>query len=368
MTSQLWRSFVFTALLSTLSLSLGQVGYAQSSTPPTLDSEEWAFLTLINNYRAHNGAGPLQVSVTMENSSHWMANDMATHSTTSHTDSLGRDPQTRMTSFGYPYYPWGENIAGGYADSASVFNAWVNSEDHRVNMVNPAFAVIGIGRSYSSSSRYGWYWTTDFGGVVDQTLTPSSGPAITSFTATPSAITAAQPVTLSWAVSGASAVSIDNGIGDVSGATSKAVSPSTTTTYTLTATNTGGTSVARVTATVNTALAGQIILPANTAIQPGQQVNFPVTLATPAAVGGVFITLASSNLSTVTVAPENIFIPPGSSAPSRSPIVNGMNVGSAIITATASGLAPATGVAQVGTGGGPISPITLPANTTVGLG
>src|SRR5713226_8435402 len=114
--------FVYSALFSSLFLSIGPVSYAQT---PTLDSEEWAFLTLINNYRAQHGAGPLQVSVTLENSSLWMSNDMATHSGVSHTDSLGRDPRTRMDAFGYPYYPWGENIAGGYADAASVFNAWV---------------------------------------------------------------------------------------------------------------------------------------------------------------------------------------------------------------------------------------------------
>ena len=47
-----------------------------SSSP--LDSEEWAFLTLINNFRAQNGAGALQVSAALSNSSHWMSSDMAT--------------------------------------------------------------------------------------------------------------------------------------------------------------------------------------------------------------------------------------------------------------------------------------------------
>src|SRR5215831_6588830 len=36
------------------------------------DSEEWAFLTLINNYRAQNGLSQLQVSVALENAAHWM--------------------------------------------------------------------------------------------------------------------------------------------------------------------------------------------------------------------------------------------------------------------------------------------------------
>lgn len=71
-----------------------------STGTPTLDSEESNFLTLINNYRAQNGAGPLQVSIALENSSLWMSNDMATNNYVSHTDSLGRSPATRLAAFG----------------------------------------------------------------------------------------------------------------------------------------------------------------------------------------------------------------------------------------------------------------------------
>ncbi|HVW85910.1 MAG TPA: CAP domain-containing protein, partial [Bryobacteraceae bacterium] len=139
-----------------------------------LDSEESAFLTLINNYRAQNGAGPLKVSPTLENSSTWMSNDMASKNYVSHTDSLGRDPGSRLAAFGYTYSPWGENIAAGYSDAQSVLSQWMNACDpdasgtctyaHRKNMLNPSFAAIGIGRAYGAGSSYGWYWTTDFGG------------------------------------------------------------------------------------------------------------------------------------------------------------------------------------------------------------
>src|ERR1700694_1637669 len=253
MTSKAWRYFLYSAVLFTLSRSIGPVSYAQ--TIPTLDNEEWAFLTLINNYRAQHGAGPLQVSVTLENSSHWMSNDMATHNGSSHTDSLGRDPDTRMVTFGYPYYPWGENIAGGFGTAQSVFNAWVNSPEHLVNMVNPAFVVMGIGRAYNSGSSFGWYWATDFGGVADQIINPPtvvpSGPSITSFSTTSSTIAAGQSATLSWSISGATSVTLDQGIGDVSSLTSKSVSPAQSTTYTLTAKNSGGTTVAQVTVSVS---------------------------------------------------------------------------------------------------------------------
>ena len=248
-------------------------------TPPgnsALDSEEWAFLTLINNFRAQNGSGPLQVSVALESSSKWMSNDLSSKNYFSHTDSLGRSAGARIQAFGYPYFPWGENIAAGYSDAQNAFNQWLNACDadangqctyaHRVNMLNGSFKVIGIARSYGPSSTYGWYWTTDFGGVVDQVITPggTSKPTIASFTANPAGITAGQSSSLTWNVSGATSITI-SGIGDVTGLSSKIVSPSATTSYTLTATNAGGTSTASVTVTVS-APAGDTQPPSTPAI------------------------------------------------------------------------------------------------------
>jgi len=235
------------------------VGYAQ-----TLDSEQLAFLTLVNNYRAQSGAGPLQVSVALENSSSWMSADMASKNYFSHTDSLGRDPFTRMKAFGYSYLPAGENLAAGYSDAQNTFNLWVNACDpnasgactyaHRQNMLNRSYVVIGIGRAYNSASAYRWYWTTDFGGYLDQTINvndPSPLPTVTSFTANPATVTAGQPTTLSWTTSGATTLTIDNGVGNVTNLTSIAVTPPQTTTYHLTATNSAGTASGAVTVTVN---------------------------------------------------------------------------------------------------------------------
>ena len=236
---------------------------------PTMTSDEITFLSLLNTYRSQNGAGPLQVSIALQNSSAWMANDMATNNYSSHTDSLGRSPATRLADFGYPYTPWGENIAGGYNDAQSVLTGWINACDpdstgactyaHRANMLNSSFVVIGIGEAYNASSTYGWYWDTDFGGVLDATLNPTnptSAPTISAFTATPSTITAGQSSTLAWTVTGTGVtVSINNGVGTVT-TSSKAVSPAQTTTYTLTAANTSGSTTATVTMTVNPKLTG----------------------------------------------------------------------------------------------------------------
>ena len=233
---------------------------APPPTNPALDSEEWAFLTAINAYRVQNGVGPLQADVELENAALWMSNDMITNNYFGHTDSLGRSSGARLAAFGYTYNPWGENLAAGYSDAQSVLNAFATACDpdasgnctyaHRANLLGAGFQAVGIARV--AGGGYGWYWTIDFGGYVEQAINPGAPatPTIASFTATPSSVTAGQSATLSWTVSGASSIAIDNGVGDVSTLTSRTVSPAQTTTYTLTATNTSGNSVARVTVTV----------------------------------------------------------------------------------------------------------------------
>ncbi len=77
-----------------------------------------------------------------------------------------------------------------------------------------------------------------------------ASPTISSFTANPASISAGQPVTLSWSVSNSEYNIVDPQAGPVRG-TSTVVSPSATTTYTLSATNQFGRTAATVTVTVH---------------------------------------------------------------------------------------------------------------------
>jgi len=77
--------------------------------------------------------------------------------------------------------------------------------------------------------------------------TTPSAPVIAAFTATPSVISAGQSSQLVWSVSGADSLTIN---GTVVSGDSASVSPTTTTTYTLAATNSAGSKLATVTVTV----------------------------------------------------------------------------------------------------------------------
>ena len=76
-------------------------------------------------------------------------------------------------------------------------------------------------------------------------------PEIASFTASPPIIAPGEDATLAWQVSGATTITISDGIGAVGAQGSQAVSPAATTTYTLTATNSTGTVTAEATVTVD---------------------------------------------------------------------------------------------------------------------
>ena len=77
-------------------------------------------------------------------------------------------------------------------------------------------------------------------------------PTIASFSASPVAVAAGGGmVTLSWSSANAVGLSIDNGVGDVTGLSSKTVNVTTPTTFTLTAANPAGTVTATTAVTVN---------------------------------------------------------------------------------------------------------------------
>jgi len=102
--------------------------------------------------------------------------------------------------------------------------------------------------------------------------TPGLGlkPKINKFEATPSVINQGEVTYLSWSVSNADSVSIDNGIGSVALTGEIPVSPNNTTFYTLTATNFAGEASART----------QIMVQGEPTTQPATPTGTPPTIVT----------------------------------------------------------------------------------------
>jgi peptidoglycan-associated lipoprotein len=81
---------------------------------------------------------------------------------------------------------------------------------------------------------------------------PAAAPVINYFNAEPSTISSGQPSSLRWSVDNATNIQIDNGIGQVSPNGRRAVYPTATATYHMTATGPGGSTSADATVTVGT--------------------------------------------------------------------------------------------------------------------
>jgi uncharacterized protein YkwD len=135
----------------------------------SLDGAEQDLVARINAFRAARSLPTLAVSDTLSSAAKWMSVDMGARNYFAHTSLDGRSPTQRMADAGYPAFgTWtGEDLAAGYTSSGDVLNGWINSPAHYAVLVNPQYHAIGVGRGYATGSTYGWYWTADFGGVVD---------------------------------------------------------------------------------------------------------------------------------------------------------------------------------------------------------
>ncbi|HHH31745.1 MAG TPA: CAP domain-containing protein [Polyangiaceae bacterium] len=133
-----------------------------------LDSEEQAFLQIINEYRAQNNLGPLAACTSLNRAAQGHSEDMRDQDYFSHTGLDNSSPWDRACDACYdlgcgPSTAMAENIAAGNSGAAATFDQWKNSPGHNANMLGASFTVIGIGRA-TGGGTYGVYWTNVFGG------------------------------------------------------------------------------------------------------------------------------------------------------------------------------------------------------------
>jgi uncharacterized protein YkwD len=163
-------------LMSLLSLvACGKTPPVTPSNTPTsptgLSSELQTLLVLVNDARAvqRKCGNNLFVAskaltpndkLTLAAQKH--SQDMDVTGELSHTTLAGAMNYTPGTTFdarikqeGYAFKTAGENVAWGFSTPQSVLKAWLESEGHCRNIMNPAFTEIGLGKT-------GSYWAQSF--------------------------------------------------------------------------------------------------------------------------------------------------------------------------------------------------------------
>ncbi len=80
---------------------------------------------------------------------------------------------TAYEEAGIAYSYAAENIAAGYKTPEEVVNGWMNSTNHRKNILNPDLEYLGVGFYYDkdkmSEDNYRYYWSQNFCSTWDQT-------------------------------------------------------------------------------------------------------------------------------------------------------------------------------------------------------
>jgi len=125
------------------------------------NAEEKELLDLVNNERAKAGHPPLQLSTGISTAARLKADEMCTKKYFNHTSPVYGSPFEMLRAFGIPYRIAGENIAKGQKSAKAVMGAWMSSEGHRANILNPDFKEIGIG--YANDGKI-TYWVQIFTG------------------------------------------------------------------------------------------------------------------------------------------------------------------------------------------------------------
>jgi uncharacterized protein YkwD len=170
-----WRRIATTAayVVALAGLTVAALHAADRATPVLADSTaNGALFSLTNQDRASNGVRAMSGYGTLSNIAegagyncsginvHGRAVDMIERNYFAHPIAgCGQLVFSMMRAYGVPYRSAGENIgwnSGGSANAAAsqIENAFMNSPDHRSNILNGNYTNFGVGSAYSGSNAW----------------------------------------------------------------------------------------------------------------------------------------------------------------------------------------------------------------------
>ena len=116
---------------------------------------------LINEERNKNGLPSLNHSPDLSALAQKHCQDMAFRTDLSHVSASGETYEARLVKAGFFFIEAGENIAFSETFKAEfIHESFMNSPEHRENILNPSYNLVGIG--VTPSGKRGYYITQDF--------------------------------------------------------------------------------------------------------------------------------------------------------------------------------------------------------------
>lgn len=138
--------------------------------PVQNDAFEQSVVEQTNQIRMAAGLSPLKRVGALSLSARYHAADMSNNNYFDHNtydrveDQLVGvcDTWNRISGYYTGWLALAENIAAGQPTPEEVVNAWMNSPDHRENILSDQYSEIGVGY-YQGQGEYLYYWGQNFG-------------------------------------------------------------------------------------------------------------------------------------------------------------------------------------------------------------
>lgn len=116
------------------------------------DFSSSSLLAFTNDYRAQYQVDALTIDPQLAAAAQAKAEDMAKNNYWSHTSPAGQTPWSFIAASGYNYQVAGENLAYGFTGAQQVVIGWMNSPEHRNNILDGTYQNVGFG--VASSPNY----------------------------------------------------------------------------------------------------------------------------------------------------------------------------------------------------------------------
>jgi len=131
--------------ITLVAIFLAIISYAQITLASPVAPNK--IIELTNETRIKNNVNTLSVSSVLSESAQKKANDMIVRNYWSHETPDGAPFYSFVDRQNYDWQYLGENLAANFQTSENMQSAWLASELHRKNILNPNYQDVGVGIS-----------------------------------------------------------------------------------------------------------------------------------------------------------------------------------------------------------------------------
>jgi len=160
-----------------------------------------------NAARSADGLSPLHENALLDAAAQEKANDMVKNNYFAHTSPSGLSPWYWFENVGYNFTSAGENLAVNFSESSDVTAAWMNSPEHRANIMNAGYTEIGMATAQGTYDGQSAIYVVELFGApaaapifspvaTAQAATPPVAPIATKTPSKPAPKPAPSPITI----------------------------------------------------------------------------------------------------------------------------------------------------------------------------